>query len=193
MGLELLSQLNFLDFIVLIVLLRICYISAKTGLSVEIFKFLGVLFSTYIALHYYTALSDVIQKRFLPKNMPLEFIDFITFLSLIIAVYLCFVGIRTILSRFVQLDTIPKINQLAGLVLGIGRGFLVIGLLSFTLVISSVAYLSNSVKYSYFARKTFAISPQTYDWLWSNIFSKFSPNEKFNSTVMEVKDNFNRK
>ncbi|MDP2927223.1 MAG: CvpA family protein [Candidatus Omnitrophota bacterium] len=193
MILGLLAQFNFLDFIILIVLFRICYIAAKMGLSVEIFKLSGVIFSTYIALHYYTTLSDLIQRRFLPKAMPLEFMDFIVFLLLIIVGYLCFVGLRSILFRFIQLNAIPKINQFSGLILGIGRGFLVVGLVSFTLVISSVTYLRSSVKHSYLASKAFAISPQTYNWLWSNIFSKFSAQEKFNSTVTEAMDKFNRK
>ena len=190
---EILAQFNFLDFIILIVLFRICYIAAKMGLSIEIFKLSGVIFSTYIALHYYTTISDLVQRRFFPKAMPLEFMDFIIFVLLIIVGYLCFVGLRSILFRFVQLNAIPRINQFVGLVLGIVRGFLVVGLLTFTLAISSVNYFISSVKHSYLAGKVFAISPQTYDWLWNNIFSKFSAQEKFNSTVTEVMDKFNRK
>lgn len=190
---EILAQFNFLDFIILILLLRICYIAAKMGLSVEIFKFLGVIFSTYIALHYYTTLSDLIQRRFLPKAMPLEFMDFIIFLSLITVGYLCFAGLRSILFRFIQLNAVPKLNQFGGLILGVGRGFLVVGLLSFTLAISSVTYLSSSVKHSYLGSKAFAISPQVYGWFWSNIFSKFSAKEKFNPTVTEATDKFNLK
>ena len=191
MILEILAKFNFLDYIILIIFFRICYIAAKMGLGVEIFKFLGVIFSTYFALHYYTALADFIQGRFLPKTLPLEFLDFIIFLLLIIAVYLCFVGFRGTLSRFIQLDAIPKINQFLGLILGIGRGFLFIGLLVFVLVISSVTYLSSSVKHSYLAGKAIGISPQAYSWLWSNIFSKFSTQERFNSKVTQVVDKFN--
>lgn len=193
MILEVLSKFNFLDFIVLILLFRICYIAAKTGLSVEIFKLLGVICSTYIALHYYTTLSDRIQRRFMPEAMPLEFMDFIIFILLTVAGYLLFVGLRSILFRFVQLNAIPKINQFAGLILGMARGFLVVGLLSYTLVISSVTYLNSSVKHSYLASKASVISPQSYEWLWMNIFSKFSAHGKFNATVTEVMDKFNRR
>ena len=193
MILEILAKFNFLDFIILIVLFRICYIAAKTGLSIEIFKFLGVLSSIYIALHYYTILSDLIQKKFLPKDMPIEFMDFLTFFLIVIVVYLCFVVLRGLLSRFIQLNAIPKINQIAGLILGFGRGFLIIGLICFALAISSITYLSSSVKSSYLGSKAIVILPQTYGWFWGNIFSKFSAQEKFNSTVTEVMAKFNRK
>jgi uncharacterized membrane protein required for colicin V production len=188
MLLEILAKFNFLDFIILLVFFRICYMAAKMGLSVEIFKFLGVLFSIYIALHYYTTFSNLMQKRFLPEQMPLEFMDFITFFLLIVLGYLCFIGLRSILSRFIQLNAIPKVNQLLGLILGIGRGFLIVGLISFSLVISSVTYLSGSVEHSYLGSKAFVILPQTYGWLWNNIFSKFSSQEKFNPTVTETMD-----
>jgi len=187
------AKFNFLDFIILIVLFRICYIAAKMGISVEIFKFCGALFSTYLGLHYYTSISDLIQRRFLPKEMPLEFMDFIVFILLITLGYLSFVFLRSVLSRFMQLNAIPRINQILGLFLGVGRAFLFIGLLCFTLVISSINYLSSSVKHSYLGSRAFVISPQTYGWLWNNIFSKFSTQEKFNPTVTQVREEFNRK
>jgi len=190
---EIIAKVNFLDFIILIILIRICYISAKMGLSVEIFKFFGVVFSTYIALHYYVAFSDLIQQRFLPEGMSLVFMDFTVFIFLITLVYLCFIGLRSLLLRFVQLNAVPKINQYLGLILGVGRGFLLVGLLSFTLVISGVAYLTSSVKHSYLGNKTFIILPQTYVWLWSNIFSKFSAKDEFNSVITKTTEKFYHK
>ena len=175
------------------VFLRICYISFKTGLSIEIFKLLGVLFATYFSLHYYTMISDLIRRRFLPKEMPLEFMDFIIFLLLAILVYFGFIVLRTVLSRFIQLNAIPRLNQAAGLILGIGRGFLVVGLLSYSLAVSSVDYFKGSVKHSYLGSRAVSISPRTYGWLWNNVFSKFSGREKFNSTVNEVMDKFSVK
>jgi len=188
-----LAKFNFLDFIILIVLIRICYIAAKTGLSVEIFKLSGVLLSTYTALHYYTAFSDLIQKRFLPKVMPLEFVDFLVFVLLIAVVYLCFVVLRSLLFRFIQLNAIPRINQIAGLILGICRSFLVVGLISFSLAISSVTYLSGLTKHSYLGSRALSIAPGAYNWLWISIFSKFSADEKFNSTVVDTVNKFDRK
>ena len=193
MILEILGKFNFLDYIILIVLFRICYIAAKTGLSVEIFKFFGVIFAVYIALHYYTTLSIFIQSRFMPKELVLGFMNFIIFLFLVLLGCSCFVVLRIALSRFIQLNALPKISQFLGLVLGMGRGFLIIGLLSFVLFISNVTYLSNSVKRSYLGSKTFVILPQTYGWLWNNIFSKFSHEEKFNPAVTQITEKFNHK
>ncbi len=187
------AQSNFLDILIIIILIRICYISTITGLAVEFFKLSGILFSTYISLHYYTSISDIIQRSFFPKLMPLEFMDFLIFIILVLSGYMGFVALRSIFYRLIKLEAMPLINKFGGLILGVLRAYFIVGLLTFTLVISSVSYLNSSVKHSYLANKAFSISPAAYDWLWSNIVSKFSPKEKFNPTINEVTQKFNRK
>jgi len=193
MLIDIFRQFNFLDIILLIVLFRICYVALKMGLPVEIFKLLGVLSAIFISLHYYTILSNLIQKQYSLNNMPLEFMDFLISLILVVASYLIFVVLRSIFCRFMKMEATPKINKFGGLILGLVRGVLVIGLISYILGISSISYLARSVKYSYLGSRAFAIAPRTYTWLWSNIFSKFSSGEKLNPTVNEVKDNFSSK
>ena len=190
---ETISHFNILDFIIIVVFFRICYIAAKMGLSIEVFKLPGIIFATYIGLHYYTSLSDLFYKSFMPKSMPLEFTDFLVFIFLVSAGYLGFVGLRSILYRYVQLNAIPRINQILGLLLGILRGFFIIGLVTFTLTISSVKYFTDMVKHSYLGSKAVRISPATYDWFWYNIFSKFTASEQYNATVAETLDRINKK
>ncbi len=187
------TQFNFLDVIIIIISLRICYIAFQMGLAVEFFKLSGVILATYISLHYYTGLSDIIQRRFIPKEMPLEFMDFLVFIILAAGGYLVFVVLRNIFYRYMKLEASPKISQFGGLILGVARLFFTVGLLIYILMISSVKYLNESVKYSYLGSRSVLISANTYGWLWDNIISKFSPKEKFNPTVTEVLDRFNRK
>jgi uncharacterized membrane protein required for colicin V production len=193
MTMDAITQFNFLDILILIIVFRICYIAVKMGLSNEFFKLLGVLFATYVSLHYYTVLSDIIQRRFFLKAMPLEFMDFIVFLILTVVVYLGFVVLRSIFYRFMTLETMPRINQIGGFIFGLARLFLIIGLLTYSLLISDVSYLSNAVRHSYLGIRACSISPRTYNWLWSSIFSKFFTHDKFNSTVTEVMDRTGRK
>ena len=90
MVMSIFKQFNYIDIIILILLFRICYISVKTGIAIEFFKLLGVLSAIYIASHYYTSLSDIIRRHYMPKIIPLEFADFIIFLFLADAVSGCF-------------------------------------------------------------------------------------------------------
>lgn len=187
------GQTNFIDILIVILLCRICYIAAKTGLNIEIFKFFGVVFTIFISLHYYANLSDMIQRKFFYEQMPLMFFDFLIFILLILVGCLLFATIRSFFYKFIKLETMPVINNFGGLILGILRGYFAVGLLVFSLSISNVSYLSSSVKHSYLGSRAFLISPNTYYWIWSNIYSKFSTKEKPNPVINEVIDMFNRR
>ncbi|MDO9572299.1 MAG: CvpA family protein [Candidatus Omnitrophota bacterium] len=192
MVIETIKQFNFLDILILIALFRICYIAVKMGLPVEFFKLMGVLFATFLSLHYYTKLSDIIQSRFFYKNLPLEFLDFLIFLILAGIGYSIFIILRSIFCRFMKMETVPKINKIGGLILGLTRGYFAIGLFAFMLTISSISYLNRSVESSYLGSKAFAIAPKAYNWLWNNFISKFSPNESSNAHVSEGLNKFGK-
>jgi uncharacterized membrane protein required for colicin V production len=193
MGISIFKQFNFLDILILILLFRICYIAVKTGLVIELFKLLGVIFAIYVASHYYAPISDVIRKRYLHQAVPLEFIDFLVFVLLALLVYLCFVLLRITFYRFMKMEATPKLSKYGGFVLGIVRGYFSIGLMIYLLMISSVSYLSSSVRHSYLGSKFSSVSAHTYNWMWNSVFSKISPQEKPNSVVNEVRDNFTKK
>jgi len=163
------------------------------GLAVEFFKLLGVISATYFSLHYYTSLSDLIQRWFIPKEMPLEFMDLLVFIILAVGGYLVFAILRSSFYRFMKLEASPKLSQFGGLILGAARLFFTVGLLIYVLMISGVKYLNQSVKHSYLGSRSILISTNTYGWLWGNIIAKFSPKEKFNPAVTELLERFNRK
>jgi uncharacterized membrane protein required for colicin V production len=191
---DLFQRLNWVDLVVIIAFVRICYVSFKTGFTIELFKLLGVLFASYISIHYFTAFSDILIRRGAStEKVPLEFTDFISFLLLVIAGYLVFVFLRSVFYRFIKMEAAPNLQKWGGLVLGIFRAFLTIGLVIFMLVISSFSYTKNSVKSSYMGESSFKIAPATYSWIWNNIVSKFMYNEKFNKTVFEIKEDFAQK
>jgi len=180
------------DVVVVFIVIRISWIAAKNGLPVELFKLSGTLGATYVAMHYYTALSDWLG-RLVPVSQemtPLEFMDFVAFGILAVAVYLVLVLLRSIFYRWIKMEAVPAINKWGGFILGLGRAYLFLGLVIFMLAISSIAYLKDSVRESYFGRRIFEITPATYSWLWNNLGSKFMPKEKFNHTVIEVQDDF---
>lgn len=184
--LDLIAKFNFLDILIILLAVRIGYKSFQMGLAVELFKLLGTIFALYLALHYYTYLSDLIGRRFIPKEMPLEFLDFIIFILLTVGGYLGFVALRSIFHRYLKLEALPQLNQAGGLILGAVRLFFTVGLLTYILMISSVTYLNSAVKHSVLGSRSVAISVNAYTWIWNNFTSKFSPNEKFNPTVEEV-------
>ncbi|MDD5465215.1 MAG: CvpA family protein [Candidatus Omnitrophica bacterium] len=187
------TRFNFLDIIIIIISVRICYVAFQMGLAVEFFKLLGVVLATYISLHYYTGLSEAIQRWPILKETPLEFMDLLVFIILAAGGYLVLVVLRNSFYRYMKLEASPKISQFGGVILAAARLFFTIGLLIYILMLSSVKYLNESVKYSYLGSRSVLISADTYGWLWGNIISKFSSKEKFNPAVTGLLERFNRK
>lgn len=188
MLLNIIKQFNWVDIFVIILLLRICYIAVKKGFTFESFKFLGTILAVYLALHYYTVLSDWFRGR-LPateERMPLEFLDFLFFVLLALLGYGIFFLLREALSRFIKMEAVPRLNKWGGLVLGAGRGILLASLVVYVLIISSIDYFKESAQQSYLGSRLFQVAPSTYTAIWNNLMSKFMTKEKFNKTILEV-------
>jgi len=189
MILNIIKQFNWVDIFVIILLFRICYIAIKSGFVVELFKFLGTVLAIYLSLHYYTALADLVTKYLsIKESMPLEFLDFIAFIILVIIGYFVFVILRQVFSQLIKTEAAPNLNRWGGLALGIVRGILFSGLIIFILVISSVSYFKNSAGNSYLGKRLLKVAPTTYTKLWNGLMSKFMTGEKFNQTILDVQE-----
>ena len=193
--LEIIKRLNWVDIFVIILLFRILYVSLKSGFAAELFKLLGTITAIYISLHYFTLFSDWVvgsaKVTISKESMPLEFMDFISFVILVLAGYLFFVGLRAVFYRFIKMEAVPTLNRWGGFVLGIIRGFLLASLIIFMLVISTISYLRDSTLDSYLGSRIYKIAPATYSWIWNSLTSKFMGKEKFNKTVFEVSKDLN--
>lgn len=191
---EIIKSCNWVDVFILIILARICYISLRIGFVAEIFKLTGLLFSMYLACHYFTFISDLIttnvKMRFLPPLMPVEFFDFLVFTILIFIGYGLFVLLRETLGKLIHTEAVATLNKWGGLVVGFIRGILLASLVVFMLTIATISYLKNSAYQSYFGHNLFYVTPAIYSGMWNGLISKFMVFEKYNTTVDEMKDNF---
>ncbi|MCX5703618.1 MAG: CvpA family protein [Candidatus Omnitrophica bacterium] len=192
---EIIKRLNWVDLFVIILLFRILYVSLNSGFAAELFKLLGTITAVYISLHYFTFFSDWLvgsaKITISKESMPLEFMDFISFVILALVGYIFFVGLRAFFCRFIKMEAVPTLNKWGGLVLGIARGFLLASLIIFMLVISTLGYLRNSTLDSYLGSRIYKIAPATYNWIWNSLTSKFMGKEELNKTILEVSRGLN--
>lgn len=155
----------------------------------EVFKLAGLLSAVYISMHYYITVADFIRGRLpLEEKVPLEFLDFLVFLILAGIGNLVFLLLRNAVNNLIKIEAVSALNRWGGLVLGGFRSVLLASLVMFSLLISSIPYLKNSVKASYFGPRVTSLSVNIYNWAWSSIFSKFISSEKLNSSAVEVKE-----
>jgi uncharacterized membrane protein required for colicin V production len=180
------QQLNWVDILVALILLKVCYTAAKNGLPIEFFKFLGTITAIFISLHYYVALSDLALKGINNPKMSLEFVDFLSFLVLALVSYLLFVFLRKITLQLIKIEAVSTLNKWGGFILGAGRAVLLSSLVIFALTISSINYFKDSAMASYSGKRLFRVCANTYRLIWNNAVSRFMTNEKLNKTIEEV-------
>jgi len=189
MLLNMLKQLNWLDVCILLIIIRVIYIAIKGGFTTELFKFLGVICAIYLSMHYNVVLADFIRgKTPVEEKVPLAFLDFLVFLALAVSGNFIFVLLRNAVNNLIKIEAVSTLNKWGGLVLGGFRSVLLVSLLLFALVISSIPYLKKSVKNSYLGPRFFSAAVDTYGWIWNNLASKFAVSEKQNSAVLEIKE-----
>lgn len=186
MILDIAKQFNWFDIVVVILFLRICYVGTKSGFLVELFKILGTVFAIYLSFHYFTVTSDLIKDSFPFKLSPIEFVDFLCFISLAILGYLVFLVLRMVILHFIKMEAIPKLSRWGGLFLGVWRSFLFTSLVVFILVISTFGYFKKSADTSYTAKFLFKIAPAVYSGLWNGFASKFMAKEELNQTALDI-------
>ena len=182
--LDILRQLNWVDIVIAVLVIRICYISIKSGFPVEIFKLLGTLCAIYLSLHYYLVLGDMLGGISFVSAIPKAYFDFLCFLILALIGYLLFFLLRAIFYHFIDLKAVPALSKWGGFIAGLARAALLIGLIVFIFSISTVGYLQSSADNSYIGSRFSKVAPLTYAWIWNNITSKFAKNEKFNAFAL---------
>ena len=179
-----LRRLNWVDIFVVILLIRIGYISLKTGFSVEIFKLLGTVCAIYLACHYYIRAGSLLGS-FTPLKAEswIEFLNFISFFILAFSGYFIFAIIRTIFNILIKMEAISLLNRWGAVGLGIARGGLFASLLFFTVSLSNISYLKNSLSNSLSGSTLLKLTLRVYSSLWNNLMFRFTGKEAFNSAV----------
>jgi uncharacterized membrane protein required for colicin V production len=190
---NILRQVNGVDLIIAIVLLRIGYTAVKTGVVTEAFKLLGTITATYLSFHYFTTLGDFMRGGQVTKSMGLEFLDFLAFVLLALLGYGFFLVARLAFGRFIKVEAVPRLNKIGALILGAVRGLLAASLIVFMLIISSVSVVKDMATGAYFGRSIYHVSFSLYSGMWNGFFSKVMPQESFNNTLLEIQDSLAQK
>lgn len=181
---ETLTKFNWIDIVVVALILIMSYRGFKKGFIVEMFKLSGIVLSIYVSLHYFSRASDFLEQRF--PIVKLVYWDFICFTILAVMSYLAMVAARDIFCRFVKVEAASGLNKWGGLAAGFFRGSLTASMLFLLFYFSTVTYLKESVKKSYLGSQSVVTDVKVYEFIFNNIASKFSPGDKLNQGIYEV-------
>jgi uncharacterized membrane protein required for colicin V production len=140
---EAFQRVNWVDILTVILLLRTCYIGARTGLSEEVFRMVGVLLGLYVSMGFYSPFGSRINSGL---SLPQDLVDGVSFLILILLSMLSLKLVAIGVTKVVKLAFADKINQWGGFVSGLLRGAILLSLLFMLFGILKVDYLVKSVE-----------------------------------------------
>ena len=161
---ELIARINWVDVLVVILMLRISYVAFRDGLSHEIFSFLGSVLIVILVMRYYAVFGSFISRN--TMNMPAELSDFLSFIILVAASGFLVRLLRIMLDKVLKIQWHPMIEKLGGLAVGMMKAYIVTGIVLMALDLMPLSYLQRSIRDKSLTGKYFlAAAPRIYNRL----------------------------
>ena len=181
--LGILTKINWVDILIVILLVRISYIATKRGFPIEFFKTAGIISAVYLSLHYYSRLALFVQHRSKLDKLNPDIFNFLSFLILALLGYCIFMLLRKIFLIFIKIEAVDNLNRWGGMFLGVLRSLLLSSLVIYGLLICGVSYFKKSALESYSGKYVYRVAPYTYKFLWDSFFSRFSRGGTLNNDI----------
>ena len=158
----LIKGLNWIDLLIVIIVVRISYIAFQDGLSHEIFPIFGSVIMAVLGLHYYNKIALFFSENLV--KAPIEILNFLTFLVIITAAGFLFKLVRILLDKIVKVEWHPLIEKFGGLIAGICRGAIASSLILIILGLVPLKYFQYSIRDRSLMGMTFLrIAPRIYE------------------------------
>ncbi len=137
-------HINWVDVLVVILIIRISYVAFQEGLSREIFPFLGVMATLTGSLHYYEKIGFLISKDLF--NLSPEISNFLSFVILAIIITLIFKLLKVLVDKIIKVEWHPFIERFGGLLIGLARAAITTSLILMIIALVPVPYLQKSIR-----------------------------------------------
>lgn len=141
---DIIRQINWIDVLAVIIIVRISYVSLQEGLTHEIFPLIGTILVLVFGLHYYTTLGEVISRNLF--KMPIQLGNSLGFLVLVIGTWLVFGILNALLNKIVKVQWHPLIEKFGGVTAGVVRAFITTSLVLIILALAPLPYFQRSIR-----------------------------------------------
>lgn len=143
MNLDFLLEMNWVDLIVVIFLVRGGYVGFSQGFSVEIFKTAGMIAASVLSLLHYSRVGASLSSC---SFLPIQIANFISFLAIFFALLIVFKIVRVVLFKLLHLELFGGLQMWGGLILGLARSLIFASLFLFALTMLPVEYFRESIE-----------------------------------------------
>ncbi len=184
MLMDFIKNINWLDILMVGVCARAVFVGAKTGFITEFFKSLGIIFSIFITLHYFSTVTVILSAHVKLFALPtLAVLVFCAFWAL--TTYL-FKLIREGLMMVFSVQAHPNIDRWGGILLSSLRGVVVCGMVFYFLLLSYHPGILNLAKRSLSRQAVSYLPTGIYTGIYNGSVVKFFPEEKISEEALQV-------
>ena len=160
---------NWVDIVVVIFLFRGGYIGLYQGFAAEIFKILGAIVACVASLSSYQIPGEWLNANsFLSAHTA----NIISFIFILFSILFLFRLIRIFLFRVLHIEIFGRLENWAGLILGLGRGLVLASLFIFALSLLPCEYLTQTIEASFSGARIKNVAPLIKDFI-----VKFQPRD----------------
>lgn len=163
MNASFLPEINWIDIIVLILLIRGCYIGYYEGFSVEIFKTLGAIVTAAITLLYY---RQPAQWLVLHSFLHLPVAKFLSVTILTFSLLIVAKVVRVFAFKVLHLELFGNLERWGGFIFGLVRGIVFASLFIFAIRLLPGEYIKESVEKQSFSGPCLKdVAPKALDFM----------------------------
>ena len=139
---EWLARVNWVDVIVIIIILRSTYVGSQRGLLGEFFHIFWIFIAIIFSTHLYFPISQFLNKYlFIAVNIS----DLISFLFVAGVIYLIFRFAGKFLQKTVKIEVFPNLNRIGGSILGLVKGLALTMIITLVMLLIPIRYVYYSV------------------------------------------------
>jgi uncharacterized membrane protein required for colicin V production len=139
---EILKYTNWLDIVGVIIVLRCIYLGAKTGLTAELFRFVGSVLALAVGVHWYGQAAEIIIVNL---SLPAWLSQFLCFSVIVLLVRIVFRYSVLVFLKVLNLQFVPQLEKGGGALVGFGRGIVMFGVLVLSLTFIPSDYMTDSI------------------------------------------------
>jgi len=141
---QIFSKINWVDVLVIIIMLRMSYIAFQEGLSREIFPLIASVCTIVLSLQYYTRLAIFLSKN--AFNLPIALTSFLSFTALVICLSIVFKFTIVVLDKIIKVTWHPLLDRFGGLIFGIARASVIASMILIIIALIPLSYPKHSIK-----------------------------------------------
>ncbi len=184
MLMEFFQNINWIDIILIGVCIRAVFIGVKSGFIVEFFKSIGIVFSVFITLHYFSALTVLASTQM--KFLELPTVAILAFLTLWSLTTLVFKLIREGITLVFSIQAHPNVDKWGGALISALRGVVVSSMVFYLFLLSYNPVVIKMARNSVSRVAVSYLSTGIYAGIYKNFVVKFFPDEKISEEALLV-------